>query len=502
MASARGITGGRVQWLVAQICIMALGVSWLLWPKLATVGQGLQSNYILSRANRTSLEDDSPERWQPFFQGSNLQDIPSVSKGSMIQYCRKALNSSSTVWGKGIGHSSYEYEMATSISTLAQAQVAQPLLNVCLVQQDCASCNAAAATHVDPRMFASSEVCQQTDLVERLFNERMIHGRGFDITRLCGRNVTEQWCEASASNLARCNRYQVHGLPLEVPVVAAFADAYITSVGHVFVENFVYKPIGPCYSRNEAGASGSIPQYSEVVVATAFWGDNFYHALIENLPRLMVVWEDLLARPEVAIAAGPNKAMAEYLHFMGISKDRIKTGNMMAQIAYVPNPGGCGCSPGHRYVRQLRGHMHQALKGRLPDIAAANNTILVIQRSGGTRRLANHQDLVAGIQQQYPLAKLEIFQDNPPPPLLQLARMFFSAKVIIAPHGAGLSNIVLASNKAVVIEILIAPIVTCYMDLARELGNDWYGIYGNAQSEHVAMHVNVQEVLGLVGKVL
>jgi hypothetical protein len=174
---------------------------------------------------------------------------------------------------------------------------------------------------------------------------------------------------------------------------------------------------------------------------------------------------------------------------------------MMADIAYVPNPGGCGCSPGQRYVRALRERLHKALEGHTPGLVPASKRILVIQRTGGSRSLLNHDELVVGLQKHFPHASVDVFKDNPPPAVSELARMFFSAKVIIAPHGAGLSNILLATSKAVVIEVLIPPVVTCYVDLARELGNDWYGVYGNAHSE-APMRVNVDEVLTLTQKVL
>jgi hypothetical protein len=208
--------------------------------------------------------------------------------------------------------------------------------------------------------------------------------------------------------------------------------------------------------------------------------------------------DELVARPEVMIAIGGNPAVATYLQFLGISQERIKSGDMLAVIAYVPKPGGCGNSPGPRYIRQLRQRMHQALKARSPELGDKSDSIVIIQRSGVNRVLQNHEELVAAIKQRFPQAKLEVFRDNPAPPMLEVARMFHSAKVIIAPHVAGLSNMVLAQESAVVIEILIKPVVTCYIDLARELGNEYHGVYGNATTDSAPMHANVDEVLALL----
>jgi hypothetical protein len=59
---------------------------------------------------------------------------------------------------------------------------------------------------------------------------------------------------------------------------------------------------------------------------------------------------------------------------------------------------------------------------------------------------------------------------------------------------------VLAQQSATVIEILITPLVTCFMDLARELGNEYHGVYGNATSQTMPMHANVTEVLELLSQ--
>jgi hypothetical protein len=481
-----------------QALIFVLGV----WCALASLGSSAQNHGARQKLHpafiiKQPTGNTSSEHWQPFFRGADVQRIPQAGRGGLLKYCRHALNSSFLGLDEAaIGHTRYEHEMAAPVSTLGQLQHAQTLMNACLVQEECFG---HTEQHPDPPMSVSAEVCNQTDLLDSLFNKRMMLGRGFNITNLCSADAISTWCNTSTAHDARCRAYQTHTIPQEVPVVAAFANTYITPFGDVFVKDYVFKPVGPCLSQFQAKhAAGDIPRYHEVVVATAFYGHEVYHSLIENLPRLMAVWDELVARPEVMITTGSNKAMTEYLQFMGISRDRVKSGNMHASIAYVPNPGGCGNSPGPRYIQQLRQRMHRALKSRSPDLSDTRDSIVIIQRSRKTRNLHNHAQLVAAVQQRYPQAKVQVFKDNPPPNILEVARMFYSARVIIAPHGAGLSNMVLAQQSATVIEILIKPVVTCFMDLARELGNEYHGVFGNATSQTAPMYANVTEVLELL----
>jgi hypothetical protein len=439
--------------------------------------------------------------WQLFFQGSSPQAVVTAPPGQLLSGCfRQVLHNASH---SPIGHSTYEHDQAVPLSTLNHVQGVASLVGACVVRLASTASDTAVLHHRDPPLLASDEVCAHTDLIGRVFNRRMIPGRGLNIYQVCP-NSAERWCSASEDNRARCANYRVHPLPLEVPIVMCFKNVYVTTHGHVFSGDYVLKPTGPCNPRVEAPLAATPPaQMDEVIVATAFWGDEFYHSLIENLPRLMAVWDELLRSPHIKVAAGTNKAMAAYMQYMGLSSDRIVHGNIWARVAYVPNPGGCGNSPGHRYVQALRARMHHALLKRHSDAELKQQRrILVIQRSGRMRVLSNHAELIGALTERFPSTPVLVFRDNPPPPLEETVRMFYSARVIIAPHGAGLSNIVLARQDAAVVEIMVAPVVTCYLDLARELGNEWRGVYGNAQSESAPMRVNVDEVVSIVSGML
>jgi len=56
--------------------------------------------------------------------------------------------------------------------------------------------------------------------------------------------------------------------------------------------------------------------------------------------------------------------------------------------------------------------------------------------------------------------------------------MFHSAVLIVAPHGAGLSNMLFSQPGTYVIEGLCNPpyIVLCYQRLAYVLGHHWHGV--------------------------
>lgn len=71
-----------------------------------------------------------------------------------------------------------------------------------------------------------------------------------------------------------------------------------------------------------------------------------------------------------------------------------------------------------------------------------------------------------------------LFADNPVPSLNDTMRMFFSAVLIVAPHGAGISNIVFSQPGTYVIEGICNPPNSnlCYQRLAHVLGHRWHGL--------------------------
>lgn len=439
---------------------------------------------VFSFKNDAADLHESEGVWMPFFNGSSISSIPARAPGQLLQFCRAALNG-------GVEQGQSEVKVAHTLQQL------QDYGNgVCLVRMDSPVWDAAAGAHKDPVLTASHDACYDAGFLGRHLDGYLHPGRGLNVSALCTSAAVAAWCSAK-ENKAHCEAYKVHNLPLERPVVAAFRNALVTPVGHIITPHLKFKPLGPCNFEEEAPISALPTHASEVVVATAHWGDTTYHALVENLPRLMVVWEDLLAQPHVLIAVGSSVALANYLEFMGLSRDRILHGNILADIAYVPNPGGCGYSPGHRYVQAVREKVHAALRSQKTDLKAAS-TILVIQRTGGLRTVANHDELVHAISREFPNVHLDVFADSHLPGFAQSVQLFYNAKVVIAPHGAGLSNLMLATSQAVAIEFVIAPPNACYLDLARELGNEYHAVYGHAQSENSPMMIQVEEVLSLV----
>ena len=86
--------------------------------------------------------------------------------------------------------------------------------------------------------------------------------------------------------------------------------------------------------------------------------------------------------------------------------------------------------------------------------------MVLVRRTRG-RGLTAHADVATGLQrlaQQYGLGFQE-FSDNPVPSWTDTMGIFRRARLIVAPHGAGLSNLIYAEPGAFVIEALCEQVI-------------------------------------------
>lgn len=107
------------------------------------------------------------------------------------------------------------------------------------------------------------------------------------------------------------------------------------------------------------------------------------------------------------------------------------------------------------------------------------NSVLYITRSGKRPFLREPpiREAVKKLAEEYKF-RFEIFPDNPVPPIAETMAMFYRAKVIVTPHGAGLSNFLFTRPGSYVIEgICHTPLVnSCFLESSYVLGHHYHAI--------------------------
>ena len=278
------------------------------------------------------------------------------------------------------------------------------------------------------------------------------------------------------------------GMPAEFPVqqhghvaltfIHVIRNAIVKASGDVFIGNLKIVP-QRCHQYAKAKKHPKkMPENEdeEVFTIAQFWGEGFFHATSEDLPRLSPWLDFLRTNRQVKIHVLSNREFLRRMLFsLGLDPSRMVTGTRRAKVLYLPAGSSCGRSAA--FNTQLLSMQFRHAMQTPPE---PRKSIIVIKRSA-KRWFKNHDQICQMIQKitQGTDIKLEIFSDKKLPTFEQTMAMFNRAFMVIAPHGAGLTNLLFSEEGTVNIEGLCIAggrIVLCYRNLMRVLGHRYHGL--------------------------
>jgi hypothetical protein len=259
-------------------------------------------------------------------------------------------------------------------------------------------------------------------------------------------------------------------------------EAIVTPVGDVYSRNLKLVLYGCSYDTNPTlpfgGKVHDIPVYKELLIITQFWGTGTFHRMVEIVPRVVVYLNFLKAYPSIKVLApeGPGGRLGEIFKILGLNPGRLTSGFARAKIAYQPRASGCGFA--NVPESQMLSRIYNDYIRRMFPIQERNRLILI--RRSGQRRFAAQRAIEEVVQRaasEYNLT-YTMFIDNPTPSLNDTMKLFHSAVVVVAPHGAGLSNIMFSQPGTYVIEGVCNPphVNFCFQRLTHILGHHWHGV--------------------------
>jgi hypothetical protein len=218
------------------------------------------------------------------------------------------------------------------------------------------------------------------------------------------------------------------------------------------------------------------------------WTHGYFHWTSDWLSRLEVLslYEEKTGKaPPVLIPQDATRWMLDALEMNGINRDRwveFDGSRLRVNTLIVPSiprkttfedPKKVDVySP--RAYRWIRGQIRDTTNFSDVDNEPAEN-ILISRNDAKNRRLVNEREILAGLSadfKSYSLSELS-FREQ--------VLLFANADTIVAPHGAGLTNI-LYSTDAVVIELFGSLTSPCYFTLSQ-IGNNRYGFVRCEQIE-------------------
>jgi hypothetical protein len=286
------------------------------------------------------------------------------------------------------------------------------------------------------------------------------------------------------------------------PDVMVFRDANINGHGHLQTHEIIMANAG-CGDGNVIASDFMGQSYDLVISIAQFWGYGYFHLVFENVVRLAPLLNitDRFQQSMVHVS-DRNSFTMEYLQSFGIPHHRVLKGDASVRILIVPQPVLC-YTPSTVLLRVLR---QVLLRTTMSTSTFALGTglstlptcrILVVHRSGA-RRVLNHDVMFKAIKHQHPGCELVVHTGNEH--LTSQLELFRKSTTIVAPHGAGLSNIIVSRPGTGILEFLVInkEVQLCYMIAAAKLGLQYWALAFSGSSHGGTMTADIIEVLSVV----
>jgi len=266
-------------------------------------------------------------------------------------------------------------------------------------------------------------------------------------------------------------------------------DAIITANGDVYSGNLKLV-LDACSDDTKAKVPPSVdqmPLYDEVLVITQYWGRSVFHRMAEIMPRIVFYREFLRDNPHTRVVAPelPGGRLSELFRIIGVDDMRLVVGPVRAKVVYQPRSSKCGMASVQE--SQTLSSLYREHISRTFSPQPRNRLVLIrrttYRRFTEQRRI---EELLEQVARDYNLT-YTVFSDKPTPSLNDTMMIFHSAVIIVAPHGAGLSNVFFCQPGTYVVEgVCNLPHVNlCYQRLAHILGHHWHGVTSRRGCEGV-----------------
>lgn len=217
-----------------------------------------------------------------------------------------------------------------------------------------------------------------------------------------------------------------------------------------------------------------------VVVLSAAGGASYFHWLFDVLPRL-----DVLRRSGVHLDGAElylvNSTRApfqrETLERLGVPLQRVLESQASPLVEagrlLAPSLPGLSGNPTRRACEFLR---ETFLSGRSEGVRGRR--IYVSRARAASRRVVNEEEVLPVLERfGYELVELEAL------PFAEQVALFASAERVVAPHGAGLSNLVFCTPGTPVLEIFAPTYVNvCYWALSNQVDAGYHYLLGEGET--------------------
>lgn len=231
---------------------------------------------------------------------------------------------------------------------------------------------------------------------------------------------------------------------------------------------------------------------TEVPVATAIiplW-NNYYHWLIECLPRLRYInrYQEITGR-EVTVFIPESRTSWQNdllnqielgLNYQSLSEKAILANRLVVPVYPDPSPEDAAW---------LRSRLLQ------DNYGYSTSNRIYISRDDATSRRIRNKDEVRTVLDKYDIKEYVLTDLS----VQKQAHLFANADLIVSPHGAGLANIVFCDNETTLIELFGDEKRTSYYRISSIIDIEYNCLSG--ESSNTDIIVNVPKLINLLDSV-
>ncbi|MGB3514021.1 MAG: tetratricopeptide repeat protein [Microcoleaceae cyanobacterium] len=234
-------------------------------------------------------------------------------------------------------------------------------------------------------------------------------------------------------------------------------------------------------------------------------GGGYYHWMFDVLARISLLYKsniDISSIDKFIFNKIQTKFQRETIKTLGISQDKIIESihypHIHAQKLIVPS------IPYQEGFRNTKWACNFFKEKFLPNNflkSSLAEKIYISRKQASKRRVVNEAEVVSLLEKfGFQIIILELMS------VAEQALCFANAKVVVAPHGAGLTNLVFSSSGTKVIEFFDSEyVVKCYWLISNVCGLEHYHLIGDEFNDDFSgkparknIFVNLQKLLDLI----
>jgi len=221
--------------------------------------------------------------------------------------------------------------------------------------------------------------------------------------------------------------------------------------------------------------------------------DNYYHFLVDNLSRFDLLNQEYFSRYEQIHLLCPGGLSPTEEYFVSkLCPSNVSVLNLEPNVLYRPEKYLFLSFPTRRSSGYIPGPYAPRLRKRVLTDEAASRTrrLYISRRKASHRRVRNEEALMRRLRslgfRRYDLEDL--------PPQKQIL-LFQEADLVVAPHGAGLANLLFATGAAVVELQASRNVSPHFYLLSKRLNHDYRYITHDAPDVDSSFITDPDEVV-------